>query len=432
MSLGPELRIAVRQITRRRGTIVALSVICGSAALFAFIVLVTSWQRVYLRGLLIDVTPHVTVSADRLEPLVPRRLFDVGGGVVELVVNAPPRDRREIKPRVEVATRARRSSDLITAAAPYVRLRGVFRNGPRYHTVDIHGVDPTHERSIDRRQRGARRGGLAALKSVPDGTIIGQALADRLGITTGRDVTLVSSSGVIRRLHVIGVFRSDVRDVDDARAYVNLALAQSLRGMARNAATGISLELSDPSRAARVANAVERATGYRTETWEQTRADVLAGYRARELAAWSVATLALVVAAFGLANALTASVLASNERSRRDNGEGVVRASVVMLEGAILGLAGGALGAGVGFAVASMVSRSGMTAVNFIDSYVRFDAPNVSPEPLAFLATVGLTTAVAIAASIAPARHAARLVASTEYADRDPRVAAATDRVIAP
>jgi lipoprotein-releasing system permease protein len=366
---------------------------------------VTTGQHAYLRARLMQVTPHVTVLPERLEPLVPRRLVELEDGVVELVVNTPPSDRHEIKPRAEVATRARRSSRLIDGVAPFVLLKGVLRNGPRYRAVEIHGVDPTHERGIGRSPASRRRGAFAVLRASPDGVIVGDLLARHLAIRPGRDVTMITSAGVIRRLRVIGVVRSDVEAVDEARVYVNIELAQSLRGMARNAATGLALHVTSPERAERVATAVERATGYRTETWEEMSADALMTSRAREIAAWAVAALSLVVAAFGLANALTASVLSARERASVDRATEPVGAALIVMEGTLLGIVGGAIGAGAGMGAAYWLSRGRIDPFGFIDTFVRFDRPPVSIEPVVFVTTVALASLVALAATIAPARH---------------------------
>jgi lipoprotein-releasing system permease protein len=414
MPLGPALRNAVRGINRRRGaTLLALASVVVSAALFALVMAATVGQQAYLRERIAAVTPHVMVTAERLEPLVPRRLVELEDGVVELVVNTPPTDRHEIKPRVEVATRARRSSDLVSGVAPFVLLKGVLRNGPRYHAVEIRGIDPTHERGVGVRRSDRQGGAFAMLKGKPDATIVGVGLAQRLGIAAGRDVTLITSSGVIRRLGVIGVVRSDVDAVDDERVYVNIELAQSLRGMARNAATGLALTLSDPQQAERAAISVERATGYRTATWEQTGRETLGGYGARQIAAWVVAGLAMLVAAFGLANALTSTVLASRERAPRAEPAAVaMRPSDVVVEGAIVGLAGGAIGGAIGLGIAYWIARSGIEGLSLVDDFVRFDRYPMLLDASVVLTTVALSALVALAAAIAPARRAARPIAS--------------------
>src|SRR5687768_13716454 len=133
MSFARALRIALRQLLLHRGsTLLALSgvIVCG--AIFTIVLAVTYGQDTSLRSHLADVTPHITLSSERLDRHGPKRLLHVENGFVELVDHSAPTDRRELKPRVEVATRARRSTRLITDVSPTVSFKAVVRNGARF------------------------------------------------------------------------------------------------------------------------------------------------------------------------------------------------------------------------------------------------------------------------------------------------------------
>ncbi|MBC8146022.1 MAG: ABC transporter permease, partial [bacterium] len=356
MSYARAFRVAIRQLSVRRATMLwSLTgvVVCG--AIFAVVVAVTYGQDRYLRQRLSETTPHVTLNSERRDPL-PQRLFHLDNGIVELVVHSAPTDRREIKPRVEVATRARRSSALITEIAPIVYLKGVYRNAAKVSAVDVRGVDPRVEKRIGRRALRMSAGTFDRLANDTNATIIGSGLAQRLAVRLDDDVTLITAGGVIRSFTIAGIFETDVIAVDDARAYVNLEVAQSLRGMARNTVNAMAVRVSDPDRIDRAARAAERATGFRAATWEDANASILDRHRIRMHVMWLVAGLFVIVAGFGVANALLASaIVGSVGNESLDDGMSARETArgVVLLQGIVLGTLGGFLAAALGFIVAA-------------------------------------------------------------------------------
>ena len=121
----------------------------------------------------------------------------------------------------------------------------------------------------------------------------------------------------------------------------------------------------------------------------------------------------MLVAAFGLANALTSTVLASRERAPRAEPAAVtMRPSDVVVEAAIVGLAGGAVGGAIGLGLAYWIARSGIEGLSLVDDLVRFDRYPMLLDASVVLTTVALSALVALAAAIAPARRAARPIAS--------------------
>lgn len=413
MPFSVALRLALRRLRRRlRTTLAATLALAVATGILAFVIAVTSGQDAYLRDRLEGISPDVVLLPERLEPLVPQRLVDVPNGVVELVVNTAPSDRREIKPRVEIATRARRSNRAIATVAPYVQLRAAYRNGARYAPVEIRGVDPSLERGIGPEAH-RLRGRFDGLRGNQNATVIGAGLARRLHVERGDNLTMITTAGGIRTLRVAGIFSTDVVALDDGRAYINLELAQSLKGMARNTVSGFSLYVTRPELAARAARSVEGATGYRASTWEQLHASTLATHRRRIVALWVVAVLLVVVAALALSNALLAGTLMSErdvaivETMGATHG-GVAR--VVLIEGTVVGLLGAALGGVFGGIASVIASRGGFVVPAFVEQHVRFQGAAIAHHPAVYAAAALVAILLAMVAAIGPARSAARVV----------------------
>lgn len=204
--------------------------------------------------------PDIMVEAGGIDHITPRNLFGAGP-VVEVATHVPPGADQAVKPFPEAIAHAQRIGG-VASATPYVLLVGVLRNGSHVQQVTVHGIDPAQERKAPAVPTLLAPGLLDALLRRPEGVVIGADAARRLGVLVGRTLQLVTPGGEVRSLVVAGTFRVGVPGLDRERCYVSLSLAQSLRGMRSDAATGLSVHLRNAADAAAVASELGRATGY--------------------------------------------------------------------------------------------------------------------------------------------------------------------------
>lgn len=411
MPFAEAVGIGIRQLKARRGSMnVALACLALCGAVFTLVVAITYGQDLLLRSRLSDVTPHITMFPERTGAVPPKRLFRLERGIVELVIHGAPTDRREIKPRMEISTRARRSSSMIEYVAPVVAMTAVYRNGARFSVVEVRGVEAQAETAggIERRML---NGSFGALSSDSNTTVIGTGLAGKLGARMGSTVTMIASNGVVRSLRVVGIFRTDVIAVDDSRAYINVDVAQSIKGMARNSVNLLALRVSSPERVERAARSVERATGFRAATWSDVNNDVLALHRNRMLAIWFVAGMLLLASGFGIANALLSSVIIANAAVVSRDGSPVrpeAARAVVILQGIILGICGGVIAVLLALVAALALRAADANLPSFAALFVRSRLMDLTLTPEVFAGGFIATALVAVAASIAPALRAGR------------------------
>ncbi len=189
-----------------------------------------------------------------------------------------------------------------------------------------------------------------------DAALVGEALAARRGIRIG---DRFSAAGIT--VFVAGILRSD-RAQDRNVAWVGLPFLQESmrRGGSGGIVTQFSVTVDDPARIEEIAEAIDAAfehDEHPTSTWPEK---AFTGRAARDVVAlvgfagW-VGRGALVAVLALVANAI---VLAMRDRVRdhavlRTLGwSGPLLAWMVLLEGAVLGLIGGALGAGLAAGVA--------------------------------------------------------------------------------
>lgn len=415
MPFNLALQIALRHLgARKRQTLLAMLGIVVGGGIFALMLAITIGQQGFLEERLIDISPHILVTPDRLEQPTTRNLIAEyeKNALIELRVNVPPTARKELKPYTELVARVEQIRPDVVAVAPYVLVQGVFRKGTRYETVTVRGVDPEREKNIARLAESIVEGKLADLGRIPDGAAIGSGIAKRLEIGIGDNFSLVTPSGAIQSLRVAAIFESGVGSVDDKRGYINLAMAQSLRNMPRNSVTGLSVQVAELDRVAEVKRMVQNATGYETETWQETNAQILEFQERQRLTSQILVVFVFITAAFGITNTLVAIVLQKKPDIAIMKSFGISRGDVTrvfILEGIMIGLIGGLLGALAGYGLAHLFSTLNLVPQNNDRAYIRFDRFPVSLDYGIYLFTFALSLVMSIAASFFPARRAAKV-----------------------
>jgi lipoprotein-releasing system permease protein len=408
------LQIALRHLgSRRRQTLLATLGIVVGGAIFALMVAITIGQQRFLEERLVDTSPHLRITSNLTDPVTTQNLIRERekDALIELRMNVAPTTRRELKPYTELVAKVEALKLDVTAVAPYVTVQGVFRKGTRYEMVTVRGIVPEREKKIARLAENIVEGRLEDIGRMPDGAAIGTGLARKLGIGIGDNFSLVTPSGAIQNLRVAAIYESGVANLDDKQGCIDLGLAQTLRRMSRNSVTGMSVQVDDLARVDEVKRMVESATGYEAETWEESNAQILAFQARQRITSQLLVIFVFITAAFGISNTLVAIVLQKKSEIAVMKSFGVSRRDVTrvfILEGAMIGLAGGLLAALAGYGLAMLFSGLDLVPKGNERAFVRFDRFPVSLSPGIFLLTFVLSIVMAIVASALPARRAAR------------------------
>lgn len=181
--------------------------------------------------------------------------------------------------------------------------------------------------------------------------VIGKGLADSLGIGVGQSVIVRSDRNIEQSITVGGIFSLGVAGVDDTAVYLNIRAARVLLDLPE----GISryeIKLDDLQQSRVVAADLRARTGLKVTAWQDQNAQLLEGLSAQARSGDLIKGFALVTIVIGVASALLLSTY------RRQSEIGIMRAMgasrgfvvlVFVLQGALIGLVGGLLGAGLGY-----------------------------------------------------------------------------------
>jgi lipoprotein-releasing system permease protein len=219
---------------------------------------------------------------------------------------------------------------------------------------------------------GASSTGAAGTASGPPGVIIGEELAQRLGVVVGSRVNLLSPAGQktsagfaprIRPFVVVGVFSTGMFEYDSSLGFVSLDAARDVLGLPDGAVSGVELAVDDVYKADAVAERVTRAVGgypLYTRHWMEMNANLFAALKLEKTAMAVILVLIVLVGSFSI---ITTLVMLVMEKTRdiailmsMGATKGMIR-RIFMLQGTVIGAIGTGLGYVLGLGVAWLLQK---------------------------------------------------------------------------
>ena len=335
MLLPLEAAIGLRYLRTRRASrfvsfislVSLLGVAVGVAALIVVLSVMNGFEA-ELRDRLLSLTSHAVVTAPdgRLESWAP---------VLEEVLETPQ----------------------VTGAAPYIEFQAMLAHEGSLKGALVRGVMPEREAQVSQVDQHLLAGRLTDLVPGSNRIVLGRLLAARLGVAPGDEVTLMiplagegSARFVprLRRFGVAGLFEVGMEEQDGTLALVHLQDAAAARGRPGEV-SGIRLELADlfaaPAVSARLA--ARLGPGYEARDWTSENASYFRAVRIEKTMMTLILSLVVAVAAFNIVATLV--MVVTDKRTEiailRTMGLSPGRVMrIFLIQGAVIGLVGTALG----------------------------------------------------------------------------------------
>lgn len=301
----------------------------------------------------------------------------------------------------------------VVARAARLSFSGLINNGRGELPILGEGVEPDGEARIGSAISMLAGRQLAAGDDF--GIMVGEGLAHALKLKVGDNVVLVLSTreGAMNTLDfkLVGVFRSLSKEYDARAVRVPLRTAQELTATSGVNAVVVLLADTDLTARARAELEIRLPSGFEVKTWQEL-ADFYnstAALYERQFGVLQVIILVMVV--LSVANSVNMTL---HERTPEF---GIMRALgrtgrdvfyLAVLETALLGAIGAALGVAVGTALAVLISAIGIPMPPPPNSETGFTA-SIRIVPTILAAAFALGTLASIGASLLPARHLARI-----------------------
>ncbi len=339
------LSIALAHLkARKRQTLVSIVGVTLGVAVFIGIGGMMNGFHNYFLSQLVDTNPHIVIS-DEIRQAAPQPLTTLHPeGAVE-VRRVLPRDPVRGISGAAAILDALNAMDGV-AAAPSLIGQAIFRHAGRDYSVTAIGVDPQREIRVTDLVHDMVDGSFEALAANPNGVLIGQPLADKMGVGVGDSVTAVTTAGAETALKIVGLFHTGIDAEDQSWAITQLARQQAMQARPR-VVNQIHVRLDDLSRSIPLAETIERRWGFKSAPWEETYARVLDVFALQDKIMFLTTAAILVVAGFGIFNVISTIVMEKARDIAIMRSIGMPRGSIVaifLIEGIVVGVIGMALG----------------------------------------------------------------------------------------
>ena len=252
------------------------------------------------------------------------------------------------------------------------------------------------------------------------GIVLGQELARMLRLVVGDRVTVISPRGMLgptgpipkaRAFRVTAIFYSGMYEYDMKFVYTELQTAQRFLNR-RGTVSGVEVKVEEVDDAMDIADELRGAfagQGLRVQDWRALNQHLFGALALEKLAMFITLGIAILVAGFSVFGTLTLLV---REKTRE---VGVLKAmgldkrivvQIFLWEGLLIGLAGAALGLGLGF-LASFGARHFGIRLNSEVYYI--DRLPVQVDPSEFALVGVCTVVICLLATVIPAVQASRV-----------------------
>jgi lipoprotein-releasing system permease protein len=268
----------------------------------------------------------------------------------------------------------------VTGAAPYAEVQALAVHGPEMLPVLLRGIDPRVPAASGELASSIAQGRLEDLTAGAGRVIVGEVIAERLGVSPGDTLTLlvptVDADGTpapkLRELHVAGVFEVGLQDHDATLMFANLDDVRAL-GPPGTASEGLRVRLQDvlaaPDVAARLRAQLPRTL--EVSDWTRDNANYFRAIRIEKTMMSLILLLIVAVAAFNIVAMLV--MVVTDKRTdiaiMRTFGAAPRRVmGIFITQGLVIGWLGVALGVVLGLLLALHVD----TIVPFLEHTFRF------------------------------------------------------------
>lgn len=296
----------------------------------------------------------------------------------------------------------------VMGVSPFIGSQAIFKLGLAQVSGRVSGVEIEKENSIFNVEQYMIEGDLRKLETTPNGIILGEGLAMKLGAKTGDNMTAVSPKGVTLELKIVGIHKSGIVELDNTRAYINIRNAQKLLQVDGSYITDLNIKLKNIKKAAELANYFQAKYGYTAQDWESANANIFGIFKIQNMITYLIIASILIVSGFGIFNILMMiiyeklpdiAILKATGFKDRD-----IR-TIFLTESLIIGIFGGILGLLLGFLLQKIVGSIKMDVRGFVAmEYLKF---NSSPAFFVFAYVFGLI--VTALAGYIPARKASKV-----------------------
>ncbi|MEZ5691994.1 MAG: ABC transporter permease [Rickettsiales bacterium] len=397
--------IAVRHLlARKRQSIVSLTgIILGVSFFLAISSLMRGSERDFINRL-VDNLPHINIVDEFRNSRKQPALMVYERGAVEISNVKPVTENRGVRGFKNII-KTLKSIYPDIKASPTLAEQALISSAGKNYAITVNGMIPSDILEVTTIKKYMIAGNIENLDTNSNGIIMGRALAKKLALEMGNNITLTSNTGQVRIFKIVGLFHVGRSSYDERQAFIQLKKAQTLLDRP-NRINNIIIKVKDPYAAREIAENIENIVGYKSVSWQETSQDILSSLVVRNVIMYSVVSTLLFVAALGIYNVISTIIMEKRKDISILKSMGFYASDIkkiFLTQGVILGTVGCALGIPLGSIMIKLLST------------IRLRPPGASEEiniPVdwsvsQFLIAYGFAMVASMLASLLPARKAA-------------------------
>ena len=328
----------------------------------------------------------------------------------------------------------------VLGATPFLASDAILRGRDgELQAIVLKGIDPETVAEATQLIQTIRAGSLADFEAKPGGDeierlpglIVGAELANRFLLRLGDAIVLISPMGGaptplgpaprLERFRVAGIFRSDFFQFDEGFVYASLPAAQKFMKLG-DVAQGVEVRTRNAYSSRATALDAEAALGpggvYYTRDWKEYFPGFFQALKTERVMMFVLLSFIMVVAGFIIVATLIMMIMEKSKdiailKTMGCTNDGILR--VFAIEGFLIGVAGLALGLGMGLVITqnlgviqSIVERTVGFDVLPANIYQLQGLPHaVEPAQLALISLIAMI--LSIGATLLPSWQASRL-----------------------
>jgi ABC-type lipoprotein release transport system permease subunit len=318
----------------------------------------------------------------------------------------------------QAVIRAAEANPQVLAATQRINTGGLVTNRAGAFAVGITGVEPERELPVNIIGQYVTQG-RNLTSSDGDAILVGKGLADEMDMQVGDRITLVGRSQHEqmrqRTMTVVGIYDLGMADIEKQSVYISLGEAQSLYDL-EGQSTEVAVFLKRLGQEAAVIKKMQASlSGYEIESFQANYPDLASAINTKGGVMNIFSIIIIAIAGVGILNLL---LMAVYERTREIGMLGAMGfkprqiSYMFILEGAMIGLVGVAVGIVLGLVINGILMRVGLDFGSFqtVTSYMALIKDRVYPtwgvEKLPMRASV--VAVISALAAVIPAIEAGR------------------------
>lgn len=411
---SPVFRIALTHLlSKKRQTIVAMLGVTFGIAIFIFQAgLMSGFQSTFIEQT-VNTTANIRIyneSEKNRKSIIDKIQMDKqeNSNNWNVVLHQKPKtENPRIRNGIQIVKQLEKHPE-IEGVSPFLASQAIFKMGIAQVAGRVIGVNIEKENLLFKVDENLLQGDLLKLQTIPNGIILGEGLAEKLGAKLNDNMHVISPVGISLEMKITGIHRSGLTEVDNSRAYINIRNAQKLLNVDGSYITDINIKLKDINKAGELATLFKKKFGYEALDWKTANANIFGIFKVQNMITYLIISSILIVSGFGIFNILMMIIYEKMPDIAILKAVGYKDREIKMIflsESLIIGFFGGLLGLLLGFILTRIVGSIPMNIKGFVSmEYLKF---NTTPGFYVFAFAFSLL-ATGIAGYI-PARKAAKI-----------------------